>query len=235
MREFEDLPDRDGADASADARGDSATDAPPPCHQTVPDAAARLAYILKYRRRVDMEYAAYSATGPEQRDAPAEQHPRVQAGDRRERAEQISREVGLPASVRELPEAREILPNLHLVEVDKRKFSEYSLNPDHPNNNGKAEGWRALGYDVDSPQARSDAAQDLHEVIRDELLTCGKVVETRDTKYGPTYRVLNPFIGPNGTHATLVTCWIVESRSDPIHPKLTTVWVQPHQDKETSG
>ena len=137
--------------------------------------------------------------------------------------------------MRDLPEAREILPNLHLVEVDRRKFSEYSLNPGHANNNGKAEGWQALGYNVDSPQARSDAAQDIHEMIRDELLACGKVVETRDTKYGPTYRVLNPFIGPNGTHATLVTCWIVESRSDPIHPKLTTVWVQPHQDKETSG
>ncbi len=233
MREFEDLPECDGADASADGRGDAATDVPPSRHQAVPDAASRLAHTLEYRQRVDAEYAVYNATDPKQRDAPGEQHPLIHAGDHRERAEHISREVQLPASVRDLPEAREILPNLHLVEVDKRKFSEYSLNPDHPHNNGKAEGWQALGYDVENPQARRDAAQDLHEMIRDELLSRGKVVETRDTKYGPTYRVLNPFIGPNGAHATLVTCWIVESRSDPIHPKLTTTWVQPHRDKET--
>jgi filamentous hemagglutinin len=233
MREFEDLPDRDGADTNADARGEPATDVPPPRQQTAPDVAPRLAYTLEYRQRVDAEYAAHNATGPAQRNAESEQHPRVQAADRHERAEQTSREVELPASVRDLPEAREILPNLHSVEVDRRKFSEYSLNPDHPNNNGKAEGWRALGYDVDSPQARSDVAQDLHEVIRGELLACGKVVETRDTKYGPTYRVLSPFIGPNGRHATLVTCWIVESQPDNSHPKLTTAWVQPHRDKET--
>jgi filamentous hemagglutinin len=233
MREFEDLPDRDGADASADARGEPIADVPPPRHQTVPDAAARVAYTLEYRQRVDAEYAAYEATSPKQRDPPGEQHPRAQPRDRRERAEHISREVELPGSVRDLPEAREILPNLHLVEVDRRKFSEYSLNPDHPKNNGKAEGWRALGYDVENPQARSEAAQDLHEMIRDELLARGKVVETRDTKYGPTYRVLSPFIGPNGTHATLVSCWIVESQPDHSHPKLTTAWVQPHRDKET--
>ena len=197
-----------------------------------PTRPARLAYTPEHRQRVDAEYAAYDATGPKQCDAPGEQHPRGQAGDRRERAEQILREVELSTSVRDLPEAREILPNLHLVEVDKRKFSAYSLNPDHPNNNGKAEGWQAPGW-MWSPQARSDAAQVLHEVIRDELLACGKVVETRDTKYGPTYRVLSPFIGPNGRHATLVTCWIVESQPDHSHPKLTTAWVQPHRDKET--
>ena len=210
-------------------------DAPPPRHQAFPDAAARLGYTLEYRQRVDAEYAAYDAADPTQCDVPGEQDPRVQAGDHRERAEQISREVELPANARDLPEAREILPNLHLAEVDERKFSEYSLNPSHPHNNGKAEWWQALGYDVENPQARSDAAQDLREMIREELLARGKVVETRDTKYGPACRVLNPFIGPNGAHATLVTCWIVESRSDPIHPKLTTTWVQPHRDKETSG
>ena len=198
-----------------------------------PHAAARLAHTLEYRQRVDAEYAVYNATDPKQRDAPGEQHPLVHAGDRRERAEHISREVQLPAGMRDLPEAREILPNLHLVEVDRRKFSEYSLNPDHPHNNGKAEGWQALGYDVESPQARSDAAQELHEIIRDELLSCGKVVETRDTKYGPTYRVLNPFIGPNGDTPRWLLAGSSKVRPDHSHPKLTTAWVQPHRDKET--
>ena len=234
MREFEDLPDRDGADASADARGEPTGDVPPPRHQAVPDAPARLACTLEYRQRVDAEYAAYDATGPKQRDAPGGQGPRVQADDRRERAEQISREVELPASTWDLPEVREILPNLHLVEVDKAKVQRVLAEPRSSAEQWESRGWRALGYDVDNPQARSDAAQDLNEVIRDELLACGKVVETRDTKYGPTYRVLSPFIWPNGRHATLVTCWIVESQPDHSHPKMTTAWVQPHRDKETA-
>ena len=145
----------------------------------------------------------------------------------------MTREVDLPARVRNLPDAREILPNLRLAEVDRRKFSEYSLNPGHPHNGGKAEGWRALGYDVDSPQARGDAARDLREIIRDELLARGKVAEARDTPFGPTYKVLSAFSGPNGRHATLVTCWLVESQPDRSYPKLTTVWVQLHRDKET--
>jgi hypothetical protein len=146
----------------------------------------------------------------------------------------MARDVELPARVRELPSAREVLPNVRLAELDDRKFSEYSMNPDHPHNGGKAEGWRALGYDVDSPQARREAAEGVRELIRDGLLMTGKVAETRDTPFGPTYKVLNGFTGPNGRHATLVTCWLVDSQSDRSVPKLTTSWVQPHRDKETA-
>jgi hypothetical protein len=152
---------------------------------------------------------------------------------RHDRAEQMVREVELSASAQELPDARDILPNLHWAELDRRKFNEYSLNPGHPHNGGKAEGWRALGYDVDNPQARREAAQDLHNMICDELLARGKVAQTRDTPFGPAHRVLNGFIGPNGRHATLVTCWLVEDQGDRGFPKLTTAWVELHQDKET--
>ena len=51
---------------------------------------------------------------------------------------------------RDLPDARDVLPNIELAELDERKLSDYSMNPEHPGNNGKAEGWRALGYDVDT-------------------------------------------------------------------------------------
>lgn len=152
---------------------------------------------------------------------------------RYDRAERMAREVELPASARDLPDARDILPNLHRVELDRRKLTEYSLNPDHPDNGGKAEGWRALGYDVDNPRARREAAEDLRDMIRDELLARGKVAQTRDTPFGATHRILNGFIGPNGKHATLVTCWLVEEQGDRRFPKLTTAWVEPHRDKET--
>jgi hypothetical protein len=235
MREIQDVHGRDGtdADADADARGRPAENSPSASHEAGQDAAARTTHALEYRQRVETVYSAHDATRPGSHDAQGEQHSRVQAADRHERAERMTREVALPASARDLPDAREILPNLHLAEVDRRKFSEYSLNPGHPHNGGKAEGWRALGYDVDSPQALSNAALDLREMIRDELLARGKVAETRDTPFGSTYKVLSAFTGPNGRHATLVTCWLVEGQSDDSHPKLTTAWVQPHRDTET--
>ena len=88
----------------------------------------------------------------------------------------------------ELPDARDVLPNLELAEIDERKFSEYSLNPGHPDNRGKAEGWRALGYDVDNPQARQKAARELRDLTLDELLANGKVAEVKDDSYGPRPR-----------------------------------------------
>jgi hypothetical protein len=120
-----------------------------------------------------------------------------------------------------------------MAEIDERKFSEYSLNPGHPDNRGKAGGWRALGYDVDSPQERRDAAQDLRGVILSELLACGKVEATRDTPRGLSHRVLNGITGPNGKVGTLVTCWRIEEGTGISVPRLITTWVQPHRDKET--
>jgi hypothetical protein len=118
------------------------------------------------------------------------------------------------------------------LQIDRRKFSDYSLNPDHPQNHGKAEGWRALGYDVDDPDARREAARDLDDLICHGLLANGKVEKTRETRFGPSHTVLSGFIGPNDRHATLVTCWLVEDRGDRSVPKMTTTWVQPHKDKE---
>jgi hypothetical protein len=122
-----------------------------------------------------------------------------------------------------------------MAELDVRKLRDYSLNPEHPGNDGKANGWRALGYDVDSPEGRRDAARELHGPICDDLLAQGKVDQTRDTAYGPSHRVLSGLIGPNGRHATLVTCWLIDNRVSPSFPQLTTVWVKPHRAKETEG
>lgn len=230
MREFHDPPDRDGADASTDSPGTGRARSPQPRHEEgVRDAAARTAYALEYRQRAEAVCSASIAREPQPQDAGAEL-----GLARADRAGRMSREVELPASVQARPEAREVLPNVRLAEVDPRKLSEYSLNPEHPKNGGKAEGWRALGYDVDNPKARGEAAEDVRELIRDGLLACGKVTETRDTPFGSAYKVLNGFSGPNGRHATLVTCWLVEDQSDRGFPKMTTVWVQPHRDKGTA-
>jgi hypothetical protein len=224
----------------------------------VRDAATRTALALEYRRRVHAEDAAsgtVDAAPPDEQANRAHDTPSKgdhlsgppagrDTGDRgddrdgedarsRDTARRASRGADLPASAGELPSARDFLPNLEMAEVDERKFSEYSLNPGIPRNGGKADGWRALGYDVDNPQARQEAARELRDLTLSELLADGKVAEVRDDSYGPRLRVISGITGPNGKDATIVTCWQIEDRSGTAVPRLITTWVQPHRDKET--
>jgi len=151
---------------------------------------------------------------------------------RRDRAEQMRDEVELPEKVRELPKARDVLPNLNWAEIDHRKFADYSMRLDHPQNGGKANGWRALGYDIDDPDARQEAARDLKDLISDELLQDGRIRKLSESEHGTKYQVQNGFIGPNGRHATLLTGWRVADEGERSYPRMNTVWVQPHKEKE---
>jgi hypothetical protein len=209
MRELRERDEADGADTGKDSRPDSAAgrgdDSHRPSMASVEDAATRTALALEYRRRVEAVCGACRPT----------------------------RGADLPARARELPNARDVMQNLEAAEIDDRKFSEYSLNPGHPDNRRKADGWRALGYDVDSPQGRRDAARELRGAILSELLASGKVEATRDTAQGVSHRVLNGIIGPNGKNGILVTCWRIEERAGTSVPRLVTTWAQPHRDKET--
>jgi hypothetical protein len=224
----------------------------------VRDAATRKELSLEYQQRVKAVYAAARAAdaappddrGDRARDMPvngdraasppASRNAEDLGGDHRgegarskDTARQPTRGTDLPVNARDLPDARDVLPNLDKAEIDERKLSEYSLNPGHPDNRGKAGGWRALGYDVDSPQGRRDATQELRGLVLSELLACGKVVKTRDTPYGPSHTVLNGITGPNGRAGTLVTCWRVEDRAGAEVPRLVSTWVKPHTDRET--
>ena len=151
---------------------------------------------------------------------------------RADRAKRMQADVELPDRVRGLPDARDVISNIGAAQIDRRKFQDYSMNPQHPANGGKAEGWRALGYQVDDPHARREAATDLRDLIGRHLLWNGKVDEIRETAYGHHYKVLNAFIGPNERHATLVTCWRTADLGERGYPQLITTWVQPHRDKE---
>lgn len=137
---------------------------------------------------------------------------------REDRVRRMRDEVRLPDRLSELPDARDAIPNLGAAEIDGRKFFDYSMNPRHPGNGGKAEGWRALGYRVDDSVARQEAAADLGDLIKHALLWHGKVDEERQTAYGRHYKVLNGFIGPNERHATLVTCWRVADPGERGYP-----------------
>ena len=248
-----------GRDSGADAPERHTGDSRSRDGAIVQDAETRTALAIAHRRRVEAESAtcgpgdatplgnnsrhSLATTGTEGEHAfraPADEDADSRDADhhgeqpqRQDKAGRATRHADLPPSARDLPNARDVLPNIQLAELDDRKLSEYSLNPGHPGNNGKAGGWRALGYDVDTPEGRRDAARELRGLICDELLARGKIAETRDTVYGPTHRVLSDLTGPNGRHATLVTCWLIENRSSVSVPRLTTAWVQPHRDKET--
>jgi filamentous hemagglutinin len=249
-----------GTDSRPDAAAGHVDDSRQPAIATVRDSTTRIALALEYRQLVKEAEGAYAASGkagaasPDDREDHAPGMPgegdRVpgptpgrdtgvpdddRRGDARSQdmAWRPARGADLPASTRELPNARDVLPNLEMAEIDERKFSEYSLNPGHPDNQGKADGWRALGYDVDNPQARQNAARELRYLTLEELLPRGKVAEVRDDAYGPRPRVISGITGPNGKDATMVTCWLIENRSGTAVPRLITTWVQLHRDKET--
>jgi hypothetical protein len=244
-----------GTDSGADAARRHTSGSRRPDRAIVQNAETRTAFALAYRERVAIEYAArdqgYAVpAGDEGRHSPAttgsEGDPASRlakhgagprdadhGGDQARREGRAGRDAALPRSTRDLPDARDVMPNIQMAELDGRKLSDYSLNPEHPGNNGKAEGWRALGYDVDNPDGRRDAARELRGLICDELLARGKVAESRDTAYGPSHRVVSDLTGPNGRHANLVTCWLIEDCAGLSVPRLMTVWVQPHRVKET--
>ena len=246
-----------GTDSGADAAGRHAGGSRRPDRAIVQNAETRTAFALAYRERVAIEYAARdqgdavpgdeglrspAATGTESDRASrlaehsAGSRDADHGGDQaqlEDKAGKATWDAALPRSTRDRPDARDVLPNIQMAELDGRKLSDYSLNPEHPGNNGKADGWRALGYDVDNPEGRRDAARELRGLICDELLARGKVAESRDTAYGPSHRVVSDLTGPNGRHANLVTCWLIEDYAGLSVPRLTTAWVQPHRVKET--
>lgn len=261
MREFHERDHGDDADNRPDSTTDSAAghdgDSHRPAVSTVRDAATRIALSLDYQQRVKAAYAVSDtadAASPDDRergrdmpihgdhvsspsvdrvpDERSDDHRRVEARSR-ETTYQPTRGADLPASARNLPDARDVVPNLEMAEIDERKFSAYSLNPGNPANRGKADGWRDLGYDVDDPQARQKAARELRDLTLNELLANGKVAEVREDSYGSRPRIISGIIGPNGRNATLVTCWLIEDLSGTAVPRLITTWVQPHRDKET--
>jgi hypothetical protein len=258
MREFHSQDVQEDVDSGADAPEWHAGGSRRPDHAVVQDAESRAAYALAHRERVAIEYAAHdradavplgdegrrslAAKGTEGDRASRPPEHSVGSRDaghggdqaqREDKSGRATRDAALPRNTRDLPDARDVLPNIEMAELDGRKLSDYSLNPEHPGNNGKADGWRALGYDVDSPEGRRHAARELRGLICDELLARGKVAESRDTTYGPSHRVVSDLTGPNGRHANLITCWLIVDHAGLSVPRLTTAWVQPHRVKET--
>lgn len=118
------------------------------------------------------------------------------------------------------------LPNVDKAEFDKAKFEQYSLNPDHPDNNGKWQGFEQLGYDVHSEAGRRAGAEDVSRQLREELPT-SPATRDRETSYGQRYEVRSDITGPNGGDGTLVSVWQVDNGCD--NPRMITNWAEVHR------
>ena len=100
--------------------------------------------------------------------------------------------------------------------IDKRKFTEYALNPEKQPDKAKAFK-EALGYDMTN-------YQELEKQIRDTF-DRDKLQENGERAQGKLYKRLLKIEGPNGKTANVMTSWIddVNDKND-FH--LTSIYVK---------
>ena len=108
---------------------------------------------------------------------------------------------------------------------DPNKFDPYLFNPDHPADQGKAEGWREV-FDI----GRGDGLL-LQGLIRKQL-DQATIVEQKPTVFGGEphqvarrWELLIPeFRGPNGNVAPVLTAWALEPPN--TKPHFVTAYVR---------
>ncbi len=115
------------------------------------------------------------------------------------------------------------LPNAEKAEIDDRKFKQYSLNPDNPNNQGKWMAFAAIGYDVNSPQGRQIATEDIINQLRAKVPNLPATQE-EPSIYGLRFEVQVTIRGLNGKEGNLITKWQID-RGQTI-PRLISNWLK---------
>ena len=103
-------------------------------------------------------------------------------------------------------ESAQSLPNVQEAEIDARKFEQYSLNPENPNNQGKWIAFVAIGYDVNSPQGRQIATENIINQLRTKLPNLPATQE-EPSIYGLRFEVQVTIRGLNGKEGNLITKW----------------------------
>lgn len=115
------------------------------------------------------------------------------------------------------------LPEAQNAQIDPKKFTEYSMKQDHPENKGKWKAFEKIGYDVHTPKGRGAGAQNLIEQLRLSLQNAPANQGNAST-YGPRFVVQVEVKGPNGKKGTLVTAWQVDK--DKSFPRLVTNFIK---------
>jgi hypothetical protein len=115
------------------------------------------------------------------------------------------------------------LPEAQNAQIDPKKFTEYSMKLDHPQNGGKWKAFEKIGYDVRTPKGRGAGAKDLIEQLRLSLQSA-PANQGETTTYGLRFIVNVEVEGPNGKKGTLVTAWQIDK--DKSFPKLITNFIK---------
>ena len=107
------------------------------------------------------------------------------------------------------------LPNGNRAIIDRRKITDYCLNPDHDDGRHKARLFhRLVGLN------RSHATLLLDALRR--AAASGDAVAGTEDRYGRRYTIDFEFAGPGGT-ATIRSAWIVSADEDV--PRLVTCYI----------
>ncbi|PSF33618.1 hypothetical protein C7H19_19725 [Aphanothece hegewaldii CCALA 016] len=120
------------------------------------------------------------------------------------------------------------LPNAEKAIIDARKFEQYSMNPNNPNNQGKWIAFATIGYEVRNANGRYSAAQDIINQLRFQLSNIPAILD-ESSIYGIRFEVQVVIIGANGRRGILVTKWQIDNNTD--IPKLTTNWLKVAQSE----
>lgn len=103
--------------------------------------------------------------------------------------------------------------------IDLRKFELYLFDSGHPQNEGKAEGWRKVFGLV------SGDAEVAERLIREQIDRAEIVEQEPRGRYRRWELIIPDFEGPNGNVAPLLTAWALDPDND--LPHLSTSFPRP--------
>lgn len=111
------------------------------------------------------------------------------------------------------------VPNADLALVEREKITEYLLNPEHPDNGGKAEFFLALGFRRDGWEIMATALG--------RLAVTYAVAKSMESAHGKKYILDGAIETPVGKTPVVRTVWIVNTGE--TVPRLVTAY--PHEEK----
>ena len=112
-----------------------------------------------------------------------------------------------------------LMPNYKESITDDEKFTNYSLNPDNPNNNGKAEAYkRGLGFTKDNYKPLKNQ---IHNAV---VRGTASLIGIKKNEFGVKFIYEIPVHGVNGKTKTVVAVYIV-TRDDKF-PRMVTNYLK---------
>ena len=106
------------------------------------------------------------------------------------------------------------LPNAVRAVVERAKITYYLLNPEHPDNGGKAAFFVALEFSNVDWEAFANALR--------RLALTADVTDSMETRHGTKYIVDGALENPAGKDAWVRSIWIIDAGTD--FPRLVTAY-----------